>query len=74
MRHNQDHQTLNGSKCSPSLLSVLDSIENGEVQRIEKNLTGLLEAHAVLPPIGEVLCLVPLKPNASHVKIIITIL
>ena len=74
MCHNKHHQILDDSKRSPSFLAVFNSLQNGEVQRVKKYAARLLEAHAVLPSIGEVLGLVPLKPNASHPAIIITII
>jgi len=56
----------------PALLPVHDTIHQEHARWVVKDLTGLLEADAVLALIGEVLRLVPFKTDSAHYNSIIT--
>jgi hypothetical protein len=43
------------------------------MERVQKDLTGLLKTDAVLALVGEVLDLIPLEPDSFHDNIVITI-
>jgi hypothetical protein len=61
--YREKEQVLDETKSLPNWFSTLDAVLHRHVQRIAKYLAGFLNAHAVLAPVGEVLGLVPLKPN-----------
>ncbi len=49
---------------APALFGVLNTILEGNEQRIEKNSAGCDKTDAMLSLVGEILPLVPLEPNA----------
>lgn len=60
--HDQQHAT-HQAKGLPALFPVLDPILNGHLQGIAEDQSRLLEAQPVLPLVGLILGLVPVKPN-----------
>jgi hypothetical protein len=67
--YREKEQVLDETKSLPTKFST-DAVLHRHVQRIAKYLAGL-KAHAVLAPGGQVLGLVPLKPNTFHAIIVI---
>ena len=57
---------------APALLGVLNTILEGNEERIEKNSAGCFKTDAMLSLVGKILPLVPLKLNAWHNNIVTT--
>jgi hypothetical protein len=72
MGHGEEEELPDHAKGLPSRLPTLDAILRRNVKRIVEYGAGLLKAHAVLAPVGEVLGLIPLEAYAIHSLIIIT--
>ena len=71
MGHREQEQVLDDTKSLPTEFPTLDAVLHGHIQRISEYLAGFLKAHAVLAPVGEVLGLVPLKPNTFRAIFVI---
>ena len=64
---------LDDPKRLPALFPVQHAIFDDHMERIKEDMTGFLEADAVLALVGEVFGLIPLEPDPIHCTIVITI-
>ena len=67
MGHQQNRDAADGTDGSPSHFIAFDPVLTGQPQRITKNLRGHLKCNAImLALIGDVLVLIPRKPDFRH--------